>query len=93
MFKLGLSTANKATVSNIESKTSSQNNLLRTIKKENVQSTVKTSLDNSLQQSNISKVDNFWDRQLFEKADLDNIPGLDYDLGPVVIPSSYSICF
>lgn len=27
------------------------------------------------------------DQQLFEKADLDYIPGLDYDLGPVFIPS------
>lgn len=29
----------------------------------------------------------FLDRHMFEKADLDYIPGLDYDLGPVYLPS------
>lgn len=33
----------------------------------------------------------YLDRHLFEKADLDYIPGLDYDLGPVYIPSKFII--
>ena len=34
-----------------------------------------------------AKDDDFLDRHLIGKADLDYIPGLDYDLGPVFIPS------
>jgi hypothetical protein len=40
-----------------------------------------------------TKKDDFLDRQLFQKADLDYIPGLDYDLGPVFLPSKNIHCF
>lgn len=38
-----------------------------------------------------SKNDDFLDRQLLHKADLDYIPGLDYDLGPVFMPSKFGV--
>ena len=38
-----------------------------------------------------SKNDDFLDRQLLHKADLDYIPGLDYDLGPVFMPSECDV--
>lgn len=39
------------------------------------------------QQANAKANTDILDLQLFEKTDLDYIPGLDYDLGPVVLPS------
>ena len=39
------------------------------------------------------KSDDFLDRHLFQKTDLDYIPGLDYDLGPVFLPSKISFSF
>lgn len=33
-----------------------------------------------------ANADDYLDRNLYNKADLDYIPGLDYDLGPVLIP-------
>jgi len=60
-------------------------------KKEYVDNAVKTAFDiqsPAQHQSSNSKTNtDFLDRHLFAKADLDYIPGLDYDLGPVFIPS------
>jgi len=60
-------------------------------KKEYVDNAVKTAFDlqsPSQTYSSSSKANtDYLDRHLFEKADLDYIPGLDYDLGPVYIPS------
>jgi hypothetical protein len=56
-----------------------------------VENAVKTAFDLQPppQHHTSSSKDNtdFLDRHLFEKADLDYIPGLDYDLGPVYMPS------
>jgi hypothetical protein len=94
MFKLGGSppntTTKTTTPSNTKTKKSDQepllnrNNLKQTTKKEYVNNAVKTAFD--IPPSH-SKADEFLDRQLIQKADLDYIPGLDYDLGPVFIPS------
>ncbi len=60
-------------------------------KKEYVDNAVKTAFDIQSppqHQSTNSKANtDFLDRHLYEKADLDYIPGLDYDLGPIYIPS------
>ena len=60
-------------------------------KKTYVDNAVKTAFDIQTppqQHPTSSKANtDFLDRQIFEKADLDYIPGLDYDLGPVYIPS------
>jgi hypothetical protein len=69
--------------------------LISRTKKEYVENAVKTAFDAQTPSSpppqynsSSSKANNdFLDRQLFEKADLDYIPGLDYDVGPVFIPS------
>lgn len=67
--------------------------LLSSTKKEYVENAVKTAFDvptthPSHHNPSSSKGNtDFLDRQIFEKADLDYIPGLDYDLGPVFIPS------
>ncbi len=37
--------------------------------------------------SNSKANTDYLDRQIFEKADLDYIPGLDYDMGPIYLPS------
>ena len=57
-------------------------------KKEYVENVVKTAFDvpSSPPQYQSSNTD-ILDRQLFEKTNLDYIPGLDYDMGPVFIPS------
>lgn len=61
-------------------------------KKEYVENVVKTAFDapSPPPQYQSSNTD-ILDRQLFEKADLDYIPGLDYDMGPVFIPSKILI--
>ena len=61
-------------------------------KKEYVENVVKTAFDvpSSPPQYQSSNTD-ILDRQLFEKNDLDYIPGLDYDMGPVFIPSKILI--
>lgn len=60
-------------------------------KKDYVENAVKTAFDippHSPNQSSNSKTNtDYLDRHLFEKADLDYIPGLDFDMGPVFIPS------
>ena len=49
---------------------------------------VRTTINHPLPPSSSSKANtDILDRQLFEKTNLDYIPGLDYDLGPVYIPS------
>ena len=54
-----------------------RNNLQQTTKKEYVDNAVKTAFDiPSTQHQTNSKADDFLDRHLFEKADLDYIPGL-----------------
>ena len=66
-----------------------RNNLKQTTKKAYVENAVKTAFDlppHHPPAAN-SKADDFLDRHLIQKADLDYIPGLDYDLGPVFIPS------
>ncbi|CAF3010742.1 unnamed protein product [Rotaria socialis] len=69
-----------------------RNNPQQIAKKGHVDNTAKISFDNQSPapyNSSSSKANtDFLDRQLFEKADLDYIPGLDYDLGPVFIPTS-----
>ena len=103
MFKLGSppppATATTAeTTANAKMKKPEQesltprNNLQQTTKKEYVNNAVKTAFDvqapvNTQHASNSKDNTDFLDRQLFEKTDLDYIPGLDYDLGPVFIPS------
>lgn len=67
-------------------------------KKEYVENAVKNAFETQSPapySSSSSKANtDFLDRQLFEKADLDYIPGLDYDLGPVFIPSKDQLsCF
>ena len=49
--------------------------------------TINDSLPLQYPSSNSKANTNILDRQLFEKTNLDYIPGLDYDLGPVYIPS------
>ena len=68
-------------------------------KKDYVENAVKTAFDlqttpHPSQYHPSSSKDNtdFLDRQIFEKADLDYIPGLDYDLGPVFLPSRIFFC-
>jgi len=56
-------------------------------KKEYVDNAVKTAFDLQPPSSSSKANTDYLDRHLFEKADLDYIPGLDYDLGPVYIPS------
>ncbi len=95
MFKLGsLPTDTTTTTPNIKTKKPDQeplltkNNLKQTTKKEYVDNAVKTAFNiPSHQHPTSSKADDYLDRHLFAKADLDYIPGLDYDLGPVFIPS------
>ncbi|CAF3656370.1 unnamed protein product, partial [Adineta steineri] len=66
-----------------------RNNLQQTAKKEYVDNAVKTAFDIPAQHhSSNSRSDDYLDRQIFQKSDLDYIPGLDYDLGPVIIPTS-----
>ena len=93
MFKVGGSPAETTTntpATNAKTKKADQepllnrNNLKQTTKKEYVEHAVKTAFD--VPPTN-TKADDFLDRQLIQKADLDYIPGLDYDLGPVFIPS------
>jgi hypothetical protein len=64
-------------------------------KKAYVDNAVKTAFDlqspTQHQSSSSNANTDFLDRHLFEKADLDYIPGLDYDLGPVYIPSKIII--
>ncbi|UJR21745.1 hypothetical protein I4U23_024820 [Adineta vaga] len=96
MFKLGASPTDTATTNTPSTKLKKpdqeplikRNNLQQTTKKTNVENTVKTAFDIPPNQppSN-SKADDYLDRQIFQKADLDYIPGLDYDLGPVFIPT------
>ncbi|CAF3417815.1 unnamed protein product, partial [Rotaria sp. Silwood2] len=65
-----------------------RNNLRQTTKREHVENTVKTALEKKPSNPpKSSKADDYLDRHLYEKADLDYIPGLDYDLGPVFIPT------
>ncbi|UJR27700.1 hypothetical protein I4U23_008977 [Adineta vaga] len=69
-----------------------RNNLQQTTKKEYVNNATKTAFDLQTppqHQHTSSSKDNsdFLDRQFFEKANLDYIPGLDYDMGPVFIPT------
>jgi len=64
-----------------------RNNLKQTTKKEYVENAVKTAFDIPSNQPTNSKADDYLDRHLIGKADLDYIPGLDFDLGPVFIPS------
>ena len=65
-----------------------RNNLQQTTKKEYVENAVKTAFDiPPHHHPGNSNTDDFLDRQLFAKADLDYIPGLDFDVGPVYIPS------
>ena len=96
MFKLGSSPTETATttpVTNAKTKKSDQepllnrNNLKQTTKKEYVENAVKTAFDIPSTSPTHPKADDFLDRHLIQKADLDYIPGLDYDLGPVFIPS------
>ncbi|CAF3063576.1 unnamed protein product, partial [Rotaria sp. Silwood2] len=101
MFKLGSSpaepittTTTAATSPNTKSKKPDQepflnrNNLRQTTKREHVENTVKTALEKKPSNPpKSSKADDYLDRHLYEKADLDYIPGLDYDLGPVFIPT------
>ena len=67
-------------------------------KKDYVENAVKTAFDlqtpppTNYQPANSKANTDFLDRQIFEKADLDYIPGLDYDLGPVFLPSRVD-CF
>lgn len=49
---------------------------------------MKTAIDVQPPPGTAPKSDDFLDRQLFQKADLDYIPGLDFDMGPVFIPSN-----
>ncbi|CAF0820027.1 unnamed protein product [Didymodactylos carnosus] len=60
------------------------NNLRQTVKHDYVENAVKQAFDipDTREQSS------YLDKQLFEKTNLDNIPGLDYEFGPVYIPSS-----
>lgn len=66
-------------------------------KKGYVENAVKTAFEQqaphpSQHNSSTSKGNtDFLDRQIFEKADLDYIPGLDYDVGPVFMPSKWKI--
>lgn len=95
MFKLGGSPTDTAatTTPNLKMKKPDQeplinrNNLKQTTKKEYVNNAVKTAFDIPSNQPLNSKSDDYLDRNLIAKADLDYIPGLDYDLGPVFIPS------
>jgi len=83
MFKLASpTTSNDKNKKAAAQPVSNRNNLQQTTKKEHVENVVKTALDFP------SKKDDFLDRQLLHKADLDYIPGLDYDLGPVFIPTA-----
>jgi hypothetical protein len=89
MFKLG---AAPAETPSIKQKKPDQeplikrNNLQQTTKKEYVENAVKTAFDVPPQQSKNANDDDFLDRHLIGKANLDYIPGLDFDLGPVFIP-------
>lgn len=94
MFKLGGSpgeTTTNTPVTNAKTKKADQepllnrNNLKQTTKKDYVENVVKTAFDVP---ATTTKADDFLDRHLIQKADLDYIPGLDYDLGPVLIPSN-----
>ena len=94
MFKLGGSPSDTATnTPNTKGKKPDQepllnrNNLKQTTKKGYVENAVKTAFDIPPAHPTNSKADDFLDRQLIHKANLDYIPGLDYDLGPVFIPS------
>jgi hypothetical protein len=95
MFKLGGSPTNTTTTTTSNAKTKkpdqvpllNRNNLKHTTKKDYVDNAVKTASDNPSLHPTNTKADDFLDRQLIQKADLDYIPGLDYDLGPVFIPS------
>ncbi|CAF0900785.1 unnamed protein product [Rotaria sordida] len=96
MFKLGSSPTDTTvtTSSNVKSKKSDQesflnrNNLKQTTKKEYVENAVKTAFDKTPNPPKSSQADDYLDRHLFEKADLDYIPGLDYDLGPIFMPTA-----
>ena len=94
MFKLGGSPSETApTTPSTKGKKPDQeplltrNNLKQTTKKEYVDNAVKTAFDLPPTHNPHSKTDDFLDRHLIQKANLDYIPGLDYDLGPVFIPS------
>lgn len=96
MFKIGGSPTETATttpVTNTKTKKPDQqpllnrNNLKQTTKKDYVENAVKTAFDIPSANATNTKADDFLDRHLIQKADLDYIPGLDYDLGPVFLPS------
>ncbi|CAF3829900.1 unnamed protein product [Rotaria sp. Silwood1] len=100
MFKLGSSSSSPpptdtaTTTPNVKSKKTDQetflnrNNLRQTTKREHTENTIKTVLEKKpSNQPIVSKTDDYLDRHLFEKANLDYIPGLDYDLGPVFMPT------
>jgi hypothetical protein len=96
MFKLGGTSPDTmtTTTSNLKMKKPDQqpllerNNLKNTTKKEYVNNAVKTAFDMPPHQHQTSsKADDYLDRHLMSKADLDYIPGLDDHLGPVFIPS------
>ena len=100
MFKLG-PTPNDTTTTNTPNAKGKKpdqeplikrNNLQQTTKKDYVENVVKTAFDTPANQpASNSKADDYLDRQIFQKADLDYIPGLDYDLGPVLLPSKSNI--
>jgi hypothetical protein len=96
MFKLGASPTDTAVTNTPNTKMKKpdqeplikKNNLQSTTKKEYVDNAVKTAFDIPPHPSKNANDDDFLDRHLIGKADLDYIPGLDYDLGPVYIPST-----
>jgi hypothetical protein len=95
MFKIGSPAPDTKTTTTANSKIKkpdqepllNRNNLKQTTKKEYVENAVKTAFDIPTLHSTNSKADDYLDRHLMVKADLDNIPGLDYDYRPVYIPS------
>ncbi|CAF1363793.1 unnamed protein product [Adineta ricciae] len=97
MFKLGATPNDTTTTNTPNAKVKKpdqeplikRNNLQQTTKKDYVENVVKTAFDTPANQpTSNSKADDYLDRQIFQKADLDYIPGLDYDLGPVLLPTS-----
>ncbi|CAF5194652.1 unnamed protein product [Rotaria magnacalcarata] len=96
MFKLGSSSTETPAVTAADSKakkTEQKTPATKTgtqpaAKKEKTEKTANAAVEQPPISPKNVNADEYLDRNLFAKADLDYIPGLDYDLGPVLIPCS-----
>ncbi|CAM4922480.1 unnamed protein product [Rotaria socialis] len=98
MFKLGSSPTETPAVTAVDSKAkkteqktpATKAGTQPTAKKEKADKTANAAVvEQPLIPPKNVNADDYLDRNLFAKANLDYIPGLDYDLGPVLIPSAF----